>query len=168
MSWNTATKYSDTQWKQKWVIPAKPSPHSNYTKKTIFISGTCIHKKLAANKEAWVPISRLKEKDTTKYFKYKINQMFLKLNMQTREHGWLCKWNHKQAYQCLPIINKLSWVLLPQVEFWSKESMNRQTDGQPGPMTWRSGRSSSSNFYQCYFCIILNRAKFQLGWILPE
>ena len=121
MSWNTATKYSDTQRKQKWVIPAKPSPHSNYTKKTIFIPGTCIHKQLAANKEAWVPISRLKEKDTTKYFKYKINQMFLKLNMQTREHGWLCKWNHKQAYQCLPIIKKLSWVLLPRVKFWSKD-----------------------------------------------
>ena len=23
----------------------------------------------------------------------------------------------------------------PQVEFWSKESKNRQTDGQPGPVT---------------------------------
>ena len=90
------------------------------------------------------------------------------MNIQTREHGWLCKCNHKQAYQCLPISNSFRESFCRKSNSGAKKSTNRQSDGQPDPMTWRHGRSSSSRFYQCYILYyILNRAKSQLGWKLP-
>ena len=54
-----------------------------------------------------------------------------------------------------PYIYNFGWLFL---------GIHNEVSGQ---LIWY-GMTPSSSFYQCYFCIILNRAKFLLGWILPS
>ena len=157
MFWNTATKTFRNTTKTEMGDPCQVITTFNLLKKDHINIWHMHSQKISSHQESMSSHKRRKQKIRQETLNTNYSNDSTK-NIQTREHGWLCKWNHKQAYQCLPIINKLSWVILPQVEFWSKESKNRHTDGQPGPVTWRNGRSSDSRFYLCYFCIILNRA----------
>ena len=122
--------FRDTTIRKRWSS-AQSSPIQLSTNQKSIINIWHMLYQIATYTKHGFPLNDVSER-YDKILKLLKIQMFLKRTMQIREHGWLCKWNHKLAYQCLPIIKKLSWVLFPQVEFWSKEATNRQTDGQPG------------------------------------
>ena len=52
-----------------------------------------------------------------------------------------------EHFNCQPISNSFRESTNPQVEFRIKKSKDQQTDGQPGLVTIRNGRSRNSRFY---------------------
>ena len=143
--------FRDTTIRKRWY-PAKSSPIqlSNIYKSIINIWHMLYQ--IATNKKHGFPQNVARDR-YDKILKLLKIQLFLKRSNQIREHGWLCKWNHKQAYRCLPISNSFCESTKPQVEFWSKESKNRQTDGQPGLVTWETEGHQTQDFINVTFVL---------------
>ena len=162
ISWNKAKYRFQRHNNQKEVIPCHSSPaHLSTNYKSIINIWHMLYQ-IATNKKHGFPLNDASDR-YDKILKLLKIQLFLKRSNQIREHGWLCKWNHKLAYQCLPILKKLSWVLLPRVEFWSKET-DRHSDKKPGASKHTRGKDIRLYiFIIVKICIILFRAEFPFG-----